>query len=511
MTRPQLPPWIAPALSVLVLVAHALRYPAVFEDSYISYRYADHLVAGHGFVFNPGGPPVEGFTSTLWVFVLAAARLLVDDLQSVGPWLSLAAAAGTVWVTWELARRTLRDPVWAGVAALLVAVDASTARFGITGMESTLFGLLTVAALLVSRFPKGRGDAALIGLGVAMALCRPEGLALVPAVVALGLPNRGLRRTLGVASAIALIFGAWFAWRWSHFGYPFPNTYYAKIDAGGSDALLGLAYVEGFLGLHLGAIGLLGFVLARRQRWVGPVALLTLAGLGVTVWVGGDQFPLFRFLLPVVPLLALGTAAGLQVSVGRRWAIAVPLVIGICALKVASPTLARPTHQGIDLDAPTDWQRIQVKAQVTLDFERIAAWMAEHVDPSAVVALNVAGVIPYRTGFQTLDMLGLNDAHIAHTAPQPGASRGHQKSDPAYVLEQAPDVILIGLPRVFDHKPSTDELQAIWNASALPGDRVLLNSDAFHDRYSLVKGPIDATGWAVLWVRRDRMGSLFVD
>ena len=45
------------------------------DDAYISFRYADNLVNGHGLVFNPG-ERVEGITNLLWtvlfVPVLAA-------------------------------------------------------------------------------------------------------------------------------------------------------------------------------------------------------------------------------------------------------------------------------------------------------------------------------------------------------------------------------------------------------------------------------------------------------
>ena len=54
----------------------------VTDDAYISLRYADNLAAGHGFVWNPGGPRVEGFINPLLVLAEAlATRLGVGGIE----------------------------------------------------------------------------------------------------------------------------------------------------------------------------------------------------------------------------------------------------------------------------------------------------------------------------------------------------------------------------------------------------------------------------------------------
>ncbi|MER3329992.1 MAG: hypothetical protein RIF34_10475, partial [Candidatus Kapaibacterium sp.] len=60
-----------------------------------------------------------------------------------------------------------------------------------------------------------------------------------------------------------------------------------------------------------------------------------------------------------------------------------------------------------------------------------------------LVALDAAGVIPYTTKFPALDMLGLNDYHIARNKPKT-MGRGfivHELGDPEYTLDQKPDII----------------------------------------------------------------------
>ena len=60
-------------LILAAFVAHAVWLRCIAEDAYITFRFARNVAEGHGFVWNPGEPPVEGFTNFLWVVISAAA------------------------------------------------------------------------------------------------------------------------------------------------------------------------------------------------------------------------------------------------------------------------------------------------------------------------------------------------------------------------------------------------------------------------------------------------------
>jgi len=60
--------------------------------------------------------------------------------------------------------------------------------------------------------------------------------------------------------------------------------------------------------------------------------------------------------------------------------------------------------------------------------------------PGAALATGAAGKLPYFSGLETIDMLGLNNRFIAMT-PAQGATPGHNKFDPDYVFAQKPDLI----------------------------------------------------------------------
>src|SRR5262245_22165277 len=72
------------ALVCGVVVAQGLVFHWLpVDDAYISFRYAKNAVDGHGFVFNIG-ERVEGYTSSLWVFLLALAGRCGFDIPRAG-------------------------------------------------------------------------------------------------------------------------------------------------------------------------------------------------------------------------------------------------------------------------------------------------------------------------------------------------------------------------------------------------------------------------------------------
>jgi hypothetical protein len=69
----------------------------------------------------------------------------------------------------------------------------------------------------------------------------------------------------------------------------------------------------------------------------------------------------------------------------------------------------------------------------------------EEDDP--LVAVDAAGAIPYFSNLRSIDMLGLNDAHIGrhHDESFGHGVQGHELGDGAYVLSREPDIIVAGV------------------------------------------------------------------
>ena len=97
--------WVT-ALITLALVARILflgLFPSIFDDAYITFRYARNIVSGLGFVYNTG-QPVYGASSPLYTFVSAGIAAVVGEnlLPSVARWIGCLALFGFVVVVWKV-------------------------------------------------------------------------------------------------------------------------------------------------------------------------------------------------------------------------------------------------------------------------------------------------------------------------------------------------------------------------------------------------------------------------
>jgi arabinofuranosyltransferase len=341
-------------------------------------------------------------------------------------------------------------------------------------------------------------------LGVVLALAamtRPEGM-LVAAVCGLHLlatswlaGRVAWRRLLGLALGFLVIFGPYYLWRFGYYGYPLPNTFYAKVGGTLAQVQRGLGYAAAFAASQapLVVIALVGLLplknkepknrvpsgrtenrepgvedggwrmedskksaparlvtlsschLVTGRRWSvvgGPSSFLWLL-VGVytlyIVAVGGDHFPLFRFFVPLLPPLALlgGLALG---RLGRL----LPLIVA-----ASTRTLL--------VAAAIGWQAPQLYASRTLNGQsgvwtentvveknrEIGLWLRGNTAPGTLIGTGIAGALPFYAERPVLDMLGLNDLHIAHMeAPTIGQGvAGSEKTDNDYILRRRPDYI----------------------------------------------------------------------
>ncbi|HKQ57338.1 MAG TPA: hypothetical protein VJY35_05685, partial [Candidatus Eisenbacteria bacterium] len=96
---------VAFAVACLALLAGAWVFRGhVVDDAYISYRYAEHVASGLGYVFNPG-EPVEGASNLLWVLVLAGFHALGLHALPVSQVLGTLAALATLLFQLALSAR----------------------------------------------------------------------------------------------------------------------------------------------------------------------------------------------------------------------------------------------------------------------------------------------------------------------------------------------------------------------------------------------------------------------
>ncbi|HET6262310.1 MAG TPA: hypothetical protein VFG99_08740, partial [Chloroflexia bacterium] len=392
---------------------------------------------------------------------------------------TVACSVGIVALTTWLVRRLLPGhPAWSLLPSALLAVDAALLTYGArgSGIEAVPFAFLAlapVAALWAAPVVGWRAVAGVL-LGLA-SLTRPEGL-LVAALV-LGarawLDRRdGLPYGKLLAWSLVPFLGMvvpYQLWRITFYGYPFPNTFYAKTGASLAVVGRGAAYAWQFAGRHwllvalaLACLGLLvwAWVSRRRKQGTAPSNFDDISlkapnhGLAATmgllavvyglyvVYVGGDWFPSERFFVPLLAPMSLLAAVGAYALVSRlprgsRRAVGTAL-LGVVVVAYAGDALWQQRPGG-ELADDTHRHNIYIDR-----WGSAAIWLRENTQPDTWTAARAAGAIAYYSQRPTIDMFGLNDLHIGHlqVANMGEAVPGHEKSDPAYVLARQPSYVL---------------------------------------------------------------------
>ena len=101
----------------------AVSRASLFDDAYISFRYARNFAEGNGLVWNLG-ERVEGYTNFLWTLGLGLGiRLTGLPAEVLGLWGCLAVLAANLLVVWRIGR-ALVGPRHIPLAPLLLGAHA---------------------------------------------------------------------------------------------------------------------------------------------------------------------------------------------------------------------------------------------------------------------------------------------------------------------------------------------------------------------------------------------------
>ncbi|MGE5139996.1 MAG: hypothetical protein ACM3JD_11065 [Rudaea sp.] len=479
---PRISPRVGAFLLALLLVVHGSLYVRALggdavDDAYISFRYAQNAILGHGLVFNPG-ERVEGFTNFLWTGLMIPVAGAGVDVGRVSMVLGLLFALGLLWLAFHLASALGLPPAAGWLAALLLAVDGSVAIWAVSGLETALFAFLVGAGtLFYLREQRLRllVPASAVFFALA-AMTRPE----AAAVFALTALHQAVGRLAGERRlftktdfARGLTFTALFVpyWllRWRYYHSFFPNSFYAKVAPGGPAAQLarGWEYTTRFVDVHLGwaillpalaalALAVAQYLREHRRRPDGGtprvvpaapalfggtyLALLILAYGAYIIYVGGD-WSVGRFFVPILaPAYVLISAGFLGAYSLLRFRYR--RIAGLAAIAFVLVGLALSSSWNGEYG-------IFVKgfdaARATQARETMGRWLKANAAAGTWIAVDAAGQVPYFSGLPAIDMFGINDLHIGRlNVPTLGSGTpGHEKFDLAYILQRAPRYVII--------------------------------------------------------------------
>lgn len=189
------------ALSLLACRLLASVVLPVYDDAFITLRYARNLATGHGFVYE-AGQRILGTTTPLFGLLCSIPYALHLPMPGTVRLLNIACDLATLALTWTaLPERSGR---WARpLFAAFFAASPILNRICVGGMEMNLYLLVSVIAI---RLHGPRRNTA-VALAAAAYFLRPESLLLVGLLLAMTLRREGWRAALGPAALAVGILG----------------------------------------------------------------------------------------------------------------------------------------------------------------------------------------------------------------------------------------------------------------------------------------------------------------
>ena len=470
-----------PSLALAVFAAgfaliSAFRLRWTCDDAFISFRYAKNLTEGLGLVFN-AGEVVEGYTNFLWTILMALGIFLKLDPRVFAEGLGLVFYAGVLYLLYAFGRRL--NEKGGGGARVLVFFPLALAGYALIrhariyasgGLETSLFTFLillgTYLVYLRAHANRSLFPGAPFLVFALAAMTRPDGL-LFYATAGLyllmrrdgpgSLGGRGeslvvrARKILLEHWPLLVVFLPYFLWRYSYYGYVFPNTYYAK-SGGASHFAQGWKYFTLFFNAYYVFYFLPPLLIAyairkaregRRAFFKGSdpfvfFLLLPTAVAGILYYVKvGGGFMFGRFFMPFLPFLFLTMEYATLRLFRPRLALAATLIVMFAAMAYNDPYRGRPlpARHGI-----SDESKIYRPRDLSFLSAKVRSWSRAFRESGAKIAFGgsqafYAYYLNVPTAIEAAS--GLTDAYLAHRPlPKRGAIMGHEKSAPLSYLKR---------------------------------------------------------------------------
>ncbi|MFZ2322812.1 MAG: hypothetical protein WAV89_03840 [Ignavibacteriaceae bacterium] len=473
------------------------------DDTYITLQYVKHFADGNGLVFNIG-QRVEGFTSLIWVLLLSFTYKLGFNIESVSQVLSMTFGAVNLamsyFIFYEIAANANNKKtdvniikIFAVLSVLITSLSGTYYYWSVSGMETSLFTMffLITVYLYLKYYLNNRLNIALPILIFITSLIRPEGNLLFALVIVHLFLSTLFETKFSIKQSLKKVFSknrvkgyviflVFFAlitlFRIIYFGYPLPNTFYAKTSFSIEQIKTGLDYFISFASDYLfyGVLLVAPLYLIRYKEKFVSISFLLLSVLVFivyTIFVGGDVLKQYRFFVPVLPLinilsyLLLYFVSTTLEDSERRTSLPMLLIMPLAAAVF------------INIINSSTVESSAKKEKNFVDMMKSnALWLKEQSrfsDHKITVATSTIGALAYFSDVNVLDMLGLTEPYIAHYPERIESISGdnvgwkEKKYNAQYVLNRKPDYILF----------STQEKPSSY------AERALFTKDDFHANY----------------------------
>jgi hypothetical protein len=229
--------------------------------------------------------------------------------------------------------------------------------------------------------------------------------------------------------------------RLNYYGEWVPNTALVKIGFTVKRLISGSAYVVRMLLVFLPFLFTLFFLWPKLNvKYKAEFAFLLSIIIVESAYlaaIGGDIFPGFRHVLPLIPLLCILSGMVITLVIDRsRWfdqslrytTVFIVVVAAVFYLQFIS------SHNVKAKEERWEWTQRAIAETLRNGFH----------EQHPLIATTAAGTVPFYTKFPALDMLGLNDYYLPrHRPPDFGSGfLAHELGDATYYMKVQPDIIL---------------------------------------------------------------------
>ncbi len=397
-------------------------YPFTMDDSYISFRYSENFIEGHGLTWNVGDDPVEGYSNFLWVLVsdiiLKLGLPIEGGIKFVGVILQLA----NLVLLYKIAEHLTSDKFWSSFIVLLTAITPAFGFWAIGGLENPLFMFFFFGGILffLKEIEQNSFPYSSIAFTLS-AMTRHEGAVLFVLTLVyriswcfkleenkLRISKEGMKSWILSATIFGIMYTPYFVWRWQYYGFPFPNTYYAKISpgAGWSAIKSFLNYFWPFLLMAIPSLIKIRSDSVALSPRKGAVYFMLIALVSTILLINrdpimGNYYRFFLHFIPLVFILCIPFWKSMIKDKIASWHF-VPLVI-LLLLPVQITKLS------------ADHQTYMIYAKGLSDAHvKLGKWINEVTPKNVTIAITDAGAVPFYAKRRTIDLWGLNNEYIAH-------------------------------------------------------------------------------------------------
>jgi len=397
-------------LGLIIVILFIAFNRWAYDDPFISYRYAENLTRGLGFVYNPG-VRILSTTTPLFAVILALAGFVSPDLHIVAVGIGIISLALGGFFIFDLAR-TFHTPIvgWTGILLYpTFPLVVST-----LGSETPLYLALCLGSFA---FYARKNLLATGILGVLATLTRPDGL-LVLGIMGMDYLLRSRKsipwKPILISSAVLI---AWVVFAWVYFGSPIPVTLAAKQQQGSmaiSESFFrGLRTVtagySSWLYITEAVLAILGvmFAIWKKRLWIGVLIWPVVYFVAYSI-LGVSRY--FWYYAPLIPGFIIAVGLGLTAlselikAASRRqksFSAFAPLVPGILLIILFA------------VNGSNLWQMRKNNDPRFEIYKAAGDWLRENTLPNEQVGSLEIGIIGFFAKRPMVDFAGLIQPDVA--------------------------------------------------------------------------------------------------